>query len=90
MRLLVCVSVPLQIMLGVLFTILPVRQIIGYFGTSYSPTTISIAPAFYINSYLSGIYKLVPKSLRTYVANIDSYYVGFLIVLRSYVCRILG
>jgi len=28
--------------------------------------------------------------LLTYVANIDSYYVGFFIVLRSYVCRILG
>jgi hypothetical protein len=32
MRLYVSVSVPLQITLGVLFTILPVRQIIGYFG----------------------------------------------------------
>ena len=29
------------------------------------------------------------KSLITYVANIDSSYVGFLIILRSYVCRIL-
>ena len=32
MRLYVSVSVPLQITLGVLITILPVRQIIGYFG----------------------------------------------------------
>ncbi len=29
------------------------------------------------------------KSLITYVANIDSSYVGFFIILRSYVCRIL-
>ncbi len=29
------------------------------------------------------------KSLIMYVANIDSSYVGFLIILRSYVCRIL-
>ncbi len=29
------------------------------------------------------------KSLITYVANIDFYYVGFFITLRSYVCRIL-
>ena len=28
--------------------------------------------------------------LLTYVDNIDSYYVGLFIVLRSYVCRILG
>ncbi len=30
------------------------------------------------------------KSLSTYVSNIDSYYVGFFILLRSYVCKILG
>ena len=30
------------------------------------------------------------KSLITYVANIDSCYVSFIIILRSYVCRILG
>ncbi len=30
------------------------------------------------------------KSLNTYVANINSSYVGFLIILRSYVCRILN
>ena len=29
------------------------------------------------------------KSLITYVANIDSSYVGFFIILRSYVCKIL-
>jgi hypothetical protein len=32
----------------------------------------------------------VGVSLITYVAKIDSYYVGFFIILRSYVCRILG
>jgi len=42
-----------------------------------------------INSYLSGISKLVScPYLR--MNNIDSYNVGFFIVLRSYVCRILG
>ncbi len=30
------------------------------------------------------------KSLIKYVANIDSYYVGFFIISRSYVCGILG
>jgi hypothetical protein len=30
------------------------------------------------------------KSLITYVANIDSSYVGFFIILRSYVCNKIG
>ncbi len=32
----------------------------------------------------------VGVSLIMYVANLDSYFVGFFITLRSYVCRILG
>jgi hypothetical protein len=47
---------------------------IEYVATSFSPARTDLAL----------------KLLNTHVANIDSYYVGFLIILTSYVCRILG
>ncbi len=42
-----------------------------------------------INSYLYLYIYACIKSLLTYVSDIDSYRVGFFIVLRSYVCWIL-
>jgi hypothetical protein len=43
----------------------------------YLPKTTSFVPA---GTDLAG------KLLITYVANVDSYYVGFFIIQRSYVC----
>ncbi len=46
------------------------------------------SPAWYIISYILGC-QACTKSQIMYVANIHSSYVGVLIVLRSYVCKIL-
>ena len=56
---------------------------------SYNPTSVSITPAWYINTYLYWDIKLI--QVLTYVCSQYWFLLcRFFIVLRSYVCRILG
>ncbi len=89
---LVSKSIPLQITLGVLFITVQVSWILYYFGKFdyfIQPHKCSHSTSMiYIFLPLLG-YQACTNSLIMYVAIIDSNYVGYFIILRSYVCRIL-
>ncbi len=85
----VCVSVPLQITLGVLFFIMQVSSLLGYFGKFEYFILPTSVPIFYVLiTYSRQNNILIP----TYIGMSSLYQVlkGFFIILRSYVCKILG
>ena len=89
----VCVSVNLQIRLGVIFIVMQVSWILGYFENIHyfiQPHQCFHSASMIYEFLLILGYQACTKSLHMYVANIDSYYIYFFHVLRSYVCRILG
>jgi hypothetical protein len=78
----------MQIMVGVLFIIMQVSWILYFFGKFdyfIQPHKCSHSDSMIYQFLLILGYQACTKSLIAYVANIDPYYVGFFIIMRSYV-----